>query len=232
MVQDETVAETSGICISASPYSLRGGFQERLSQTGSHEPNETARAIELLRLRDRVLEPGANLGVVSAALAKTGLPSSTLSYQANPDLFEHIDRQHVANELADLIELRNSLVVSNPEPAAVPFHVSDRFAYFLSLSLGERARARFLFELSILAKLSAAFTPTLWSSTLREVRIYSLRGPIFRVFLVLVLNFIRVFIALRECLPASGYRLTTVLALLKESRRAPFVVLPADELGR
>lgn len=129
MEQEKIVAETAGIAIPASPYSLRRGFQRRLRQAGGYEADEIACAIALLRAGDRILELGAGLGVVSAALAKTGLAARVRSYEANPELIKHIERLYAVNDVVDRIELHNAIVLSSDGPATVPFYVASRFAY-------------------------------------------------------------------------------------------------------
>jgi FkbM family methyltransferase len=127
--QAKVIAETSGILISASPYSSRRGFLERLRRTGGYESQEISCASALLKLGDRVLELGAGLGVVSAVLAKSGLPAAIRCYEANPELIEHIKQLYVLNGVDDKIDLRNAILLTEPGPSTVPFYVANRFAY-------------------------------------------------------------------------------------------------------
>ena len=55
-------------------------------QNGQYEVGEVNKALGLMNPKDRVLELGAGVGFVSAAICKLGKPQSYLAIEANPEL--------------------------------------------------------------------------------------------------------------------------------------------------
>ncbi len=129
--QSDIVAVYRGVRVPASPF-LTEPRITRLNE-GRYEAEEVAGALEVVRAGDRVLELGAGLGAVGAAIALNARPAALLSFEANPDLIPHIRALHRANGLEGVIELRNQVLVSAPNrPGTVTFH---RRSSFLGSSL-------------------------------------------------------------------------------------------------
>lgn len=98
---------------------------ERLLRNGRYEGEECQRAVGLLRRRDRVLELGSGLGVVSACVAATGKPAQVTTVEANPDLLPLIRETHRLNAI-ETIDLRNAVVTADPV-ADSPFYLRQNF---------------------------------------------------------------------------------------------------------
>ncbi len=95
---------------------------------GRYEGGEIAAGLACIPKGSRILELGAGAGVVGAVLAKNLAPAAMLSVEANPGLIPNIRGLHTHNGLADLINLRNTVVLSAPDaPAEVTFHVRGNF---------------------------------------------------------------------------------------------------------
>ena len=95
---------------------------------GRYEGGEIAAGLACIPKGSRILELGAGAGVVGAVLAKNLAPAAMLSVEANPGLIPNIRDLHTHNGLADLIDLRNTVVLSAPDaPAEVTFHVRGNF---------------------------------------------------------------------------------------------------------
>ena len=95
---------------------------------GRYEGGEIAAGLACIPKGSRILELGAGAGVVGAVLAKNLAPAAMLSVEANPGLIPNIRDLHTHNGLADLIDLRNTVVLSAPDASAeVTFHVRGNF---------------------------------------------------------------------------------------------------------
>lgn len=100
----------AGIAVPDSPYSARPAFLARAAALGDDKPEDISCAEAVVQVGDRVLQIGANLGIVTAYLAKTGLPGAIRAYEANEDRLLHIRSLYTLNAVDHLIELRQAQV--------------------------------------------------------------------------------------------------------------------------
>lgn len=115
-----------GVKVPQSPFLTETRI--RRIEEARYEGDEITGALSVVGTEDRVLEMGAGLGVVGAVTAMNAKPEAVLSFEANPDLIPHIRALHALNGLEDRIELRNELVISDPDrPASMTFHVHSSF---------------------------------------------------------------------------------------------------------
>lgn len=120
------VAACHGVEVPSSPH-LGPKMIESIN-AGRYEGGEIAAGLACIPKGARILELGAGAGVVGAILAKNLAPAAMMSVEANPGLIPNIRELHVHNGLADLIDVRNTVVLSAPDaPADVTFHVRGNF---------------------------------------------------------------------------------------------------------
>lgn len=128
-------------------------------RNGRYEWQEIAGALHVVRPGDRVLELGAGIGIVGAVIAKNRAPVRILSYEANPALIGYAREMHRINGLDAIIDLRNAVLMSEPDaPATTGFHVH---ASFLGSSLiAPAGRRSTLVEVAVerLGAVTADFT--------------------------------------------------------------------------
>ncbi|MDF1728595.1 MAG: FkbM family methyltransferase [Sulfitobacter sp.] len=120
------VAECHGIKLPANPML----DDERLGRIKAerYERHEIAGALRVVRPGDRVLELGAGVGLVGAITLKNAKPEKVLSFEANPELIPHIEALYRMNRLGKGIEVRNAVLVADPDaPESLPFHVRNSF---------------------------------------------------------------------------------------------------------
>lgn len=120
------VATCHGVEVPTSPH-LGPRMIESIN-AGRYEGGEIAAGLACIPKGSRILELGAGAGVVGAILAKNLAPAAMMSVEANPRLIPNIRELHAHNGLADLIDVRNTVVLSAPDaPAEVTFHVRGNF---------------------------------------------------------------------------------------------------------
>ncbi len=120
------VAECHGVKVPDSPM-MTPQRAERIN-AAQYEGQEIAGALAVIKAGDKVLEMGAGLGLVGAIAAKNGQPSQVMSFEANPNLIEHIEALYKLNGVGGLITLRNEVLISAPDaPATMPFHVRNSY---------------------------------------------------------------------------------------------------------
>ena len=97
---------------------------DRINQS-RYEGQEIAGALAVITPNDRVLELGAGIGLVGAVAAKACKAEAVLSFEANPTLIPHIQALYDLNDICERIEVRNEILISDPDmPAALPFFVT------------------------------------------------------------------------------------------------------------
>lgn len=120
------VAACHGVEVPSSPH-LGPRMIESIN-AGRYEGGEIAAGLACIPKGSRILELGAGAGVVGAILAKNLAPAAMLSVEANPNLIPNIRELHAHNALSEVIEVRNTVVLSAPDaPAEVTFHVRGNF---------------------------------------------------------------------------------------------------------
>jgi len=103
---------------------------ERIARINAarYEGQEIAGALDVIREGDNVLEMGAGIGLVGAIAAKNGKPAKVISFEANPNLIEHIQALYKLNRLSKKIEVRNEVLISAPNaPRKMTFHLRNSY---------------------------------------------------------------------------------------------------------
>ncbi len=120
------VAECHGVKVPDSPL-LTPTRIERINGA-RYEGQEIAGALEVVREGDKVLELGAGIGLVGAIVAKNAKPAKVMSFEANPNLIEHITALYKLNRLGSKIEVRNEVLISAPDaPKTMTFHIRNSY---------------------------------------------------------------------------------------------------------
>ncbi|KIN60705.1 DUF563 multi-domain protein [Sulfitobacter noctilucae] len=119
-------AECHGVKVPDSPL-LTPTRIERINGA-RYEGQEIAGALKVVRRGDKVLELGAGIGLVGAIVAKNAEPAKVLSFEANPNLIEHITALYELNRLETKIEVRNEVLISAPDaPKTMTFHIRNSY---------------------------------------------------------------------------------------------------------
>lgn len=96
--------------------------------SGRYERREVEAALAIITSEDKVVEMGAGAGVVGAAIAKNCQPQTLLSFEASYKLIDHARALYAQNGLSDQIELRNQIILSDPNPPEnVDFFIRGNF---------------------------------------------------------------------------------------------------------
>ncbi|MGJ8616696.1 MAG: FkbM family methyltransferase [Sulfitobacter sp.] len=152
------VAECHGVKVPDSPM-MTPERAERIN-AARYEGQEIAGALEVIRPGDHVLELGAGLGLVGAIAAKNGKPAKVLSFEANPNLIEHINALYALNKLSKRIEVRNEVLVSEPNaPKTLPFHIRNSYLGSSLIDTDRRATTRVDVPTADYAKIHSDFEP-------------------------------------------------------------------------
>ena len=152
------VAECHGVKVPDSPM-ITPGRVERIN-AARYEGQEIAGALEVIRAGDHVLELGAGLGLVGAIAAKNGKPAKVLSFEANPNLIEHINALYRLNGLTKKIEVRNQVLMSAPDaPDTMAFHIRNSFLGSSLIDAEGKATTRVDVPTADYAKIHADFKP-------------------------------------------------------------------------
>jgi FkbM family methyltransferase len=125
---------TAGIRVPIDRTRLSRKMEKRLSR-GDNQQAEFEAARAVIRPGDVVLELGAGLGVISAALRRHTGASRIVAFEPNPDLSDYIPRTHALNGVFD-VELRRAVVLSDPKGSTIPFY---RHPNLSSGSLSQRS---------------------------------------------------------------------------------------------
>lgn len=124
--QSKHVAICHGVKVPDSPMIT----PERVKRINAarYEGQEIAGALDVIRTGDNVLEMGAGIGLVGAIAAKNGNPAKVLSFEANPNLIEHITALYKLNRLSKKIEVRNQVLISAADaPDTMTFHIRNSY---------------------------------------------------------------------------------------------------------
>ncbi|MDE9451613.1 FkbM family methyltransferase [Aliiroseovarius sp. Z3] len=107
----------------------------RSIRSGDYERPEIEFGLANLRPGDRVVEMGTGAGIVGSVFSKHIKDLKIRSYEANPDLIDHIRALYAHNEVGDVVSVTNNIVVSGE-------HAPDQMDFFVrSNFLGSRLSA-------------------------------------------------------------------------------------------
>lgn len=125
-VSPEVVATLRGVEILAAPHLkppiLRG------IRSGSYERPEIEFGLANLRPGDRIMEMGTGAGIVGSVFAKHIKDITIRSFEANPDLIEHIRKLYAHNGVDRVASVSNNVVVSGANPPKnMDFYVRVNF---------------------------------------------------------------------------------------------------------
>lgn len=122
----KVAAECHGVKVPDSPM-MTPERAERIN-AARYEGQEIAGALSVVRPGDNVLEMGAGLGLVGAITAKNGKTGKVVSFEANPNLIEHVQALYRLNRLGTKIEVRNEVLISAPNaPTSMTFHIRNSY---------------------------------------------------------------------------------------------------------
>ncbi len=120
------VATCHGIEVPEAPH-LGPGMIEAL-KAGKYERREFEASCAVIHPGARILELGAGSGFVGAAIARNCAPERIVAFEANPNLIPHIRALYAHNDLSDVIEVRQQILMSEPDhPDTITFHVRGNF---------------------------------------------------------------------------------------------------------
>ena len=135
------VAECHGVKVPDSPM-LTPVRIERIN-AARYEGQEIAGALQVVREGDKVLEMGAGIGLVGAIVAKNAKPKKVVSFEANPNLIDHITALYKMNRLSSRIEVRNEVLISAPDaPETMAFHIRNSYLGSSLIDSDSRATTR------------------------------------------------------------------------------------------
>ena len=122
----ECAAVSFGVNIPHSPF-LTEMRIKRLNEE-RYEGQEIRGALHVVKKGDTVLELGAGLGFVGAAIAKNCKPKSVMSFEANPELIPHIENMYKINKIEKTIQVKNAALFSQSSPPkTVDFFLGKSF---------------------------------------------------------------------------------------------------------
>ena len=106
---------------------LRPGMRNGIAE-GRFERPEIEIGRKVFRPGDRIIEMGTGLGIVGAIMAQNCQIEAMLSFEGNYRLIAAIRALYERNNLSSIIEVRNALLFSAPNPPeTVPFYIRDNF---------------------------------------------------------------------------------------------------------
>lgn len=122
----QVVATLKGVEVLKAPH-LKPPIL-RAVRSGAYERPEIEFGLANLRPGDRVMEMGTGAGIVSSVFAKNIKDLTLKSYEANPDLIDHIRALYAHNGVEKVVTVTNTVVVSGTNaPAHMDFFVRSNF---------------------------------------------------------------------------------------------------------
>ncbi|MEP5762134.1 MAG: FkbM family methyltransferase [Litoreibacter sp.] len=122
----ECVASLKNVEILKGPH-LKPNILRSI-RNGGYEKPEIEFGLANLRPGDRVMEMGAGAGIVGSVFLKNIKNITLQSYEANPDLIEHITIIYDHNGLKKSAKVFNNIVVAGDDiPKSMDFDVRDNF---------------------------------------------------------------------------------------------------------
>lgn len=120
------VATLQGVEVILAPH-LKANIR-RLIRSGDYEKPEIEFGLANLQPGDRVMEMGTGAGIVGSVFIKNIKDLKLQSFEANPDLIEHIRALYSHNGVDHSATVFNNLVVSGTgAPESIYFEVRDNF---------------------------------------------------------------------------------------------------------
>lgn len=120
------VATFQGVEVILAPH-LKANIR-RLIRSGDYEKPEIEFGLANLQPGDRVMEMGTGAGIVGSVFIKNIKDLKLQSFEANPDLIEHIRALYSHNGVDHSATVFNNLVVSGTgAPESIDFEVHDNF---------------------------------------------------------------------------------------------------------
>lgn len=117
--KSEIVAVYEGVEVPDAPHF--GPTMIRNMHEGRYEAREIRLSLSTVRSDDRVVEMGSGAGIVGGIIAKNCAPELVVSFEANANLIPHIKALYKHNSIDNIIEVRNQIILSEPNP---PSHVN------------------------------------------------------------------------------------------------------------
>ena len=122
--EQQFVAEYHGVKVPKAPH--LGPVIVKNLETNRYERREVEASIAMITSDDVVIEMGA--GVVGAVIAKKCKPKKNIAFEANAGLNSHIRHLYQCNNLNAQVEVRNQIVLSQPDaPALQSFFVRGNY---------------------------------------------------------------------------------------------------------
>ena len=154
----KVAAECLGVKVPDSPM-MTPERAERIN-AARYEGQEIAGALQVIRPGDNVLEMGAGIGVVGGVVAKNSKPAKVISFEANPNLIEHITALYKLNRLSKIIQVRNEVLISAPDaPETMPFHIRNSYLGSSLIDSDKRATTQVDVPTASYAELRKSFAP-------------------------------------------------------------------------
>lgn len=137
----EIAAEFHGVKVPMSRF-LTSSRIARLN-SGRYEGTEITGGMAIIRPGDRVLEIGAGIGVVGAAIALNCAPAQVCSFEANPELIPVIEATYSLNGLGGVISVRNTILLGAGDlRATVGFNLHKSYLGSSLHDIGDKAYER------------------------------------------------------------------------------------------
>lgn len=121
--RSETTASCHGVHLGRCPDLIPDEVWRTIRE-GRYEAAELRAALGSVRAGDRLLDIGAGLGILGAALAKHTGVGRILSVEADPRLIPHIERLHAGNGIGNIAVL-NCALTAAPENGAAFYRRRD-----------------------------------------------------------------------------------------------------------
>ena len=151
-------AEFEGVKVPASPF-LTEKYANWIAK-GIYEKPERKLSEKLVQPGDRIIEMGAGLGFVGGYTTCKTTDTVLRSYEANPSLIPHVEALYAMNGIADRAEVRNELLVADPDaPDAVTFHIHGSFLGSSVYKVGGGHRPKLQIPTAAWAKVKQEFRP-------------------------------------------------------------------------
>ena len=117
--------EYYGLTVPVSHNQIPRAVIKQLLQNAYEAPEINA-LTNLINEGDRILELGTGLGIVSGIASQIKDNITIETYEANPNLIEHIHALHALNGIKN-VQVNNAMLTPNPTVETRPFHLHQFF---------------------------------------------------------------------------------------------------------